>query len=222
MKLTNKIVSFLGDSITEGVGVSNIELYRFDNLIKQRCGCKRVNNYGISGTRIAHKTQPTEKARHDMNFCGRCFDMDKESDVIIVFGGVNDYLHGDAPLGKLGDKGRDTFCGSVDYLTRTIREEYPNATLVFFTPAHCYCDDGYSQIKPEGLIREEHLLSKFREAIIKIAPNNGFYVFDMAKELEIDPKLPEDKEKYTVDGLHFNDVGNSVIADVMIKCIETI
>lgn len=44
----------------------------------------------------------------------------------------------------------------------------------------------------------------------------------MAKELEIDPKLPEDKEKYTVDGLHFNDVGNSVIADVMIKCIETI
>ena len=55
MKLTNKIVSFLGDSITEGVGVSNIELYRFDNLIKQRCGCKRVNNYGISGTRIAHK-----------------------------------------------------------------------------------------------------------------------------------------------------------------------
>ena len=55
-----------------------------------------------------------------------------------------------------------------------------------------------------------------------IAPNNGFYVFDMAKELEIDPKLPEDKEKYTVDGLHFNDAGNSVIADVMIKCIERI
>ena len=145
MKLTNKIVSFLGDSITEGVGVSNIELYRFDNLIKERCGCKRVNNYGISGTRIAHKTQPTEKARHYMNYCERFFDMDKESDVIIVFGGVDSYLDGDAPLGKPGDKTRDTFCGSVDYLTRTIREEYTNATLEFFTPAHCYYDDGYSK-----------------------------------------------------------------------------
>lgn len=79
-----------------------------------------------------------------MNFCERCFDIYKESDVIIVFGGVNDYLHKDAPLGKLGDKQRDTFCGSVDYLTRTIREEYTNDTRVF-TPTHCYYNDGYSK-----------------------------------------------------------------------------
>lgn len=50
----------------------------------------------------------------------------------------------------------------------------------------------------------------------------AFQVFDIAKELRIDPKLLEDREKYTVDSLHFNDAGTSVIADVMIKCIERI
>ena len=222
MDLRDKTVNFLGDSITEGVGVSDVSSFRFDSIIGEKCGCRKVNNYGIGGTRIAHKTQPSEKARHDMNFCGRCHDMDRDADVIIVFGGVNDYLHGDAPLGKPGDKGRDTFCGSVDYLTRTIRELYPNAVPVFFTPAHCFCDDGFSQIRPEGLVREEHFLSEFSEAIKAIAPQNGFHVFDMFEELGIDPKKPEDREKYTVDGLHFNDEGNGVIADVMIRCISSI
>ena len=76
-------------------------------------------------------------------------------------------------------------------------------------------------MKPEGLIREEYLLSEFREAIIKDSTKiMAFYVFDIAKEHWIDPKLLEDREKYTVNGLLFNDSRNSVLADVMIKCIE--
>ena len=222
MDLKDKTINFLGDSITEGAGVEDIEANRFDNVIKRKCDLKRVNNYGVGGSRIAYQRHPSDKARYDMDFCGRCFDMDKSADIIVVFGGVNDYLHGDAPIGCFGDKTRETFAGSVDYLMRKIRELYPDATYVFFTPAHCFCDDGFSQIRPEGLVREEHFLSEFSQAIKTIAPQNGFYVFDMFEELGIDPKKPEDREKYTVDGLHFNDEGNAVIADVMIRCISSI
>ena len=36
MELKEKIVSFLGDSITEGVGVENCTEKRYDNIIKKK------------------------------------------------------------------------------------------------------------------------------------------------------------------------------------------
>ena len=59
--------------------------------------------------------------------------MDPEADIIVVFGGTNDYGHGDAPFGEIGDKERTTFCGAVDYLINRIRELYPSALLVMVT-----------------------------------------------------------------------------------------
>lgn len=222
MDLKDKTINFLGDSITEGAGVENIEANRFDNVIKRKCGLKRVNNYGVGGSRIAYQRHPSDKARYDMDFCGRCFDMDKNADIIVVFGGVNDYLHGDAPIGNFGDKTRETFAGSVDYLMEKIRELYPDATYVFFTPAHCFCDDGFSQIPDKPEVREEHYLSEYSELIKKTAPLHGFHVFDLSEELKIDPKNEEDRVKYAPDGLHFNDEGHKILADVMIDCLLSI
>ena len=222
MDLRDMIVNFLGDSITEGAGVEDKERNRFDNVIARKCGCRRVNNYGIGGSRIAHRFHPSEKARFDLDFCGRCWDMDKSADVIVVFGGVNDYFHGDAPMGKPGDTSRDTFCGSVDYLCRTIRELYPDAVPVFFAPAHCFSDAGYSESRHRYIGREEHLLSEYSRNILEIAPRHGFHVFDMAKELGIDPKKSDEREKYTTDGIHFNDIAHHMIADAMIRCISSI
>ena len=90
MDLRDKTVNFLGDSITEGVGVSDVSCFRFDSIIGKKCGCRKVNNYGIGGTRIAHKTQPSEKARHDMNFCGRCHDINHPRGRAPGFGGQPD------------------------------------------------------------------------------------------------------------------------------------
>ena len=50
MDLKGKTINFLGDSITEGCGVTDIEANRYDNVIKRNCQLKKVNNYGIGGT----------------------------------------------------------------------------------------------------------------------------------------------------------------------------
>ena len=222
MDLKGKTINFLGDSITEGCGVSVVEANRYDNVIKRKSQLKKVNNYGIGGTRIAYQRHPSQKARYDQDFCARSYDMDKSADIIIVYGGINDYLHGDAPIGMFGDKGRETFCGSVYYLMDTICKLYPNAIHVFFTPAHCFCDDGFSLIEEKPEDREEHYLYEYTEIIKKTAPLFGFYVFDLSEELKIDPKNEVERNKYAPDGLHFNDDGHNMLADAVIRCLESI
>ena len=54
MELKNKVINFLGDSITEGVGASSAET-RYVDRVAVLAGLARANNYGISGTRIARQ-----------------------------------------------------------------------------------------------------------------------------------------------------------------------
>ena len=108
MQLQGLTVHFLGDSITAGHSVADIANNRYDNILKVTCGLKEVRNYAIGGTRIAHQYQPSPEARWDLHFCGRAEMMAADADMIVVFGGTNDYGHGDAPVGQLGDCGRGT------------------------------------------------------------------------------------------------------------------
>ena len=215
MDLRGKTVSFLGDSITEGAWVQDKSGNRYDNVVFRELGLGKVNNYGVSGTRIAHQYTPSQKARHDLDFCGRCFDMDPASDVIVVFGGTNDYGHGDAPLGSTNDQGRITFCGCVNYLICKIRELYPSAVLVMMTPAH-RINDGLPPKKKRdefGIIGQP--LKEYVDSIVEICSRHNVPVLNLYERLGIDPNIPEDFEKYTADGLHFNDAGHVRIGKLL-------
>ena len=122
-------ILFLGDSITEGVGVDDIENCRYDNVLRREYGLAATYNYGIGGTRIAHQSVPSEKPRHDLCFCGRVYNIDPNADIIVVYGGANDYIHGDAYIGTPEDKTPATFCGGVnflmDYLMENVEGEIP-------------------------------------------------------------------------------------------------
>ena len=131
-------VNFLGDSITEGVGVVDRANCRYDKRLEKMCELSKVNNYGIGGTRLAHQQHASEKPRHDLCFCGRVYNMDKTADMVVVYGGVNDYIHGDAPFGEIGDKTPATFCGGVYFLMNFLRENYAGKPVVFMTPARCF------------------------------------------------------------------------------------
>ena len=215
MDLKGKTVSFLGDSITEGAWVEDKAKNRFDNVVGEILNLGKVNNYGIGGTRIAHQTVPSEKARHDLDFCARCFDMDPASDVIVVYGGTNDYGHGDAPLGKVGDTDRTTFCGSVDYLIRKIRELYPTAVLVMMTPAHRINDALAPQKKKDLFGITGQPLKDYVSSMIEIARLHNVPILNLYEQLGIDPNRSEDCEKYTADGLHFNDLGHRQIGKIL-------
>ena len=217
MDLKGKIVNFLGDSITEGAGVGDIPNCRYDNYIKNEYGLKAANNYGISGTRLAHQMKAGVNPSSDLCFCGRAYHMDKNADIVVVYGGVNDYIHGDAPIGQKGDRYPETFWGGVSFLMRHLKDLYPGKTIVFVTPAHCYYEGVHDYEVSKYPIKKTDAmpLIEYVKIIEEMGKEYGVPVLNLFEKLGIDPNKPEDYEKYTVDGLHFNNEGQKILA----KCI---
>ncbi len=214
MELKGKIIDFLGDSITEGYGVIDKEKNRYDNILKRECELKAVYNYGIGGTRLAYQSVPTAKPRQDLYFCGRVYDLNKDADIIVVYGGVNDYLHGDALVGEWGDKTPATFYGAVRFLMNFLKENYCDKKIVFIAPAKM-CFKGISCYKPSTrpLKKPDALpLYEYVKIIQKTAKEYNYPVLDLFENLGIDPNDEKQREKYTTDGLHFNDEGHKVLA----------
>lgn len=224
MNLEGKTVEFLGDSITEGVGVADIPGCRYDNRLKKMLGLGQVHNYGIGGTRLAHQSVPSEKPRYDLCFCGRAYNMDKNADLIVVYGGVNDWIHGDAPFGEMTDTTPATFCGGVDFLMRLLKSEYPDVPVVFMTPAHANFE-GMTDALPSARKVKKPDAKPLAAYVDVIAAKGREYcipVLNLYHELGIDPNRLEDKEKYTADGLHFNDEGHAVLANCLAHFLKAL
>lgn len=225
MNISGYKVNFLGDSITEGVGVTDMENCRYDNRLIKMCNLSSVNNYSISGTRLAHQTHPSAKPRYDLCFCDRAYDMDITADMVIVYGGVNDYIHGDAPFGEIGDTTPETFCGGVYFLMNFLRETYGDKPIVFMTPARCFLRHEVDDLIPSTHAAKRTVgkpLCDYVDAILETAKKFNVAVLDLYRNLGLDPHDPECFEKYTIDGLHFNDEGHRVLANCLKDFIESL
>ncbi len=217
-------VNFLGDSITEGAGVVD-QSNRYDNRLADMCQLSSIHSYGISGSRLAHQIHPSDNPRYDLCFCGRAYDMEPSADMVVVFGGVNDYIHGDAPFGQLGDTTPATYCGGVYFLMNYLREAYAGKPVVFMTPARCFLrkevDDlvvsAHAKKRPGG-----KPLRAYVDVILETAKGFHIPVLDLYNDLGLDPHDPAVFDTYTMDGLHFNDAGHAVIAQKLKNFIESL
>ena len=224
MELKGKIIDFLGDSITEGSGVTDIANCRYDNRLHKRFELAAHYNYGIGGTRIAHQMVPSEKPRYDLCFCGRAFNIDKSAEIIVVYGGVNDYIHGDAYIGEKGDKTPATFYGAVYYLMNILHELYPKATVVFMTPARS-CLRGVTDEMPSPRPMKKPCAMPTKgyvDIILEAAKEFGIPTLNLYDDLGINPNNPEDYKKYTIDGLHFNDAAHLIMAEKLKALLESL
>lgn len=224
MDIKGFMVNFLGDSITEGTGVTDRAGCRYDNRLAAMYGLT-VNNYGIGGSRLAHQIFPSDKPRRDLCFCGRAYNMKPSADMVVVYGGVNDYIHGDAPFGKVGDTTPSTFCGSVYFLMDYLRKTYGKKPVIFMTPARCYWDSKYDDLAPSPYPTKQpdaKPLLDYVEVILETAKQFNIPVLDLYRRLGIDPHNPEHYDTYTVDGLHFNDAGHAVLAERLKDFIESL
>ena len=204
MELKNITINFLGDSITEGYGTTAQDKV-FHQIIKEKYNMKYAYNYGVSGTRIARQIAPSrENPKWDLTFELRSEMMDRNADAIVVFGGTNDFGHGDAPFGTLDSEDKHTFCGAVNSLIKTLKQNYPQAKLIFMTPIHR--DDEAQPAMPDSKILEDYV-----NAIRTICKNHKVAVIDLFK---INPLDPTDKE-VVPDGLHPNDKGHAIMAQVI-------
>lgn len=212
MKLEGTIINFLGDSITQGVGASSPE-HVYPYIIKERFGLKKANNYGISGTRFARQTKPSDEPSFDLDFCSRVADMDPEADAVVVFGGTNDFGHGDAPLGTPADRTKDTFWGACHELMRSLVEKYPGKPVVICTPLHRITEDvptGDNKPAPVAVLDE------YIEIIRTVARYYALPILDLNVVSGIQPRVPAIQEALCPDGLHPNDAGQEILA----KCVS--
>ncbi|MBO4770737.1 MAG: SGNH/GDSL hydrolase family protein [Clostridia bacterium] len=220
MKLEGKKVFFLGDSITEGVGASCSENC-YVSVMERKYGIKAFN-YGVSGTRLAIQSQPTVEApAYDETFCERAKRMEGEPDIIVVFGGTNDFGHGDAPFGDLLDDAPYTFCGACRDLFTYLQKRYPLARIIVCTPAH-----RADELNPrgDGLIKRYNVgtLKAYADAIRKIAEDHSLPVCDLYRNLGINVLIPEHREALMPDGLHPNDAGHERLADCIASFIQSL
>ncbi len=219
MELKNKKINFLGDSITEGVGTSSGEKI-YINIIKSEASLAEARNYGISGTRFARQRKPSEDPRCDQDFISRVEAMDADVDIVVVFGGTNDYGHGDAPLGAFSDRTPDTFYGACHTLMSKLIHKYPLATIVFLTPLHRLDD---TNLKGEGY-KEVNVapLSVYVDIIKEVAAYYALPVLDLYNVSGIQPNIPILRATYCPDGVHPNDAGNRVIASRLMGFLRTL
>lgn len=217
MELENKRINFLGDSITFGTGTSE-ERFIYHQVLKRKADLAEARNYGIGGTRIARQSTPSEKEKHDLDFCSRVEQMDDDADIIVVFGGTNDYGHGDAPMGSFSDRTEHSFYGACHVLMEKLICKYPGKPIVFMTPLHrCGEMKAMANGVPKNLTLRDYV-----HALKEVAEYYSIPVLDLYAVSGIQPNIPALREMFCPDGLHPNDAGNAVIADKLEKFLRAL
>ena len=189
---------FLGDSITEGVGASS-EANKYVNKVAEICGVE-VKNFGVSGTRIA-----------------RAEVMDKDADKVFVFGGTNDYGHGDAKIGNENDDSPYTFNGGLNNLMKRLIGTYGKDKICFILPIRRFLEE---DLFGQGHRKEPTLnLKGYVDIIRSKCEKDGVDYIDLYND-GIPKPLTDKGDEYTADGLHPNDKGHLFIAEKIKEYLE--
>ncbi len=210
MDLKGKKINFLGDSITEGYGVEREEDF-FVNRMKRDYSLAASRNYGIGGTRYARQKHPNFDEPIDRDFCMRLYEMDPDADIVVVFGGTNDFGHGDAEFGSPSDRTPETFYGACHYVYSHLKERYPSAVIVVLTPLHrttemLHRGDG-------SKTWDCPLLSEYVDVIRNVAGEYGLPVLDLYNDSYLDTRVNEVLWRYIPDGLHPNGEGHKILEE---------
>ena len=216
MKIGEAKINFLGDSITEGAGAS-----RWENCFVKKIeapSSASCRNYCIRRTTIATQKKPSFYQNWDKDFCSRAEEMDSDADAVVVFGGTNDFGHGDAPIGAMSDRTPETFYGALHFLYTSLINKYPDALILILTPIHRLNEDNP---RGEGYKTRDSLkLKGYVEIIREVAEYYSLPVLDLYKSSGLQPNVPILNQKYFSDGIHPNDNGHRVIANKIIQAVS--
>lgn len=209
MKLDNLKIGFLGDSITQGWGASKYECC-FVSLFEQNHPEAKIYNYGIGGTRLANQTSDYNKDYDTNPFYTRLKIMEDDLDIIVVLGGVNDYEHGDAPMGSFLDKDYSTFYGAINSLILDLKKKYPKSYLLFLSPMKT----AFYQEKRKKLDGNGYQLIDYVKAIRE---TTEYHHVDFIDLWNLSGITDGTFEKLTFDGEHPNDLGYKIMFEIINK-----
>ena len=207
-------INFLGDSITEGVLISAVEK-RYSTLVAKHFGAEELN-FGLSGSRIAKQVKRTLNPDDDV-FMVRAVKMPTDADFTFVFGGTNDFGHGDAKLGVFDDRDTYTFYGAMHELALYTANNFPKEKLCFILPL--------PRVNQDDLLGDGTkdapmaTLGEYKKAQKEVLDYYGIESIDLSDEFYL-PTSYQDDGNLFADGLHPNEKGHRHLADCLIKYLQ--
>lgn len=214
MELKGKKINFLGDSITAG-GCASCGENIYHAVFGKMAEAAEIRTFGVGGTRIAKQQKPSDEPAVDEYFSLRADKMPEDADVVVVFGGTNDYGHGDAPIGKPEDKTSDTFYGACDELYLKLINKYPQSMIVVMTPLKRENENTPNEATQKPLVEYVNIIKE-------VAARYALPVLDLYNTSGVVPDVKINKETYTADGLHPNDRGHELIARRLFNFLKTL
>lgn len=217
MSLAGKTIACFGDSTTwgdNGMGTGSNAI-AWPVWLPKLAGVREAKNFGVKGSRIAVKSDRAD------SFVERFPGIDLTADVIVLFGGVNDFCR-NVPLGKMGDDDVYCFYGALDYLVCGILSRYPEAQFVLMTPAKT------AGVPAKGLpafdvangvgLKE----CAYAEAMREVADRYSVPVIDLYSSSGISPLVAEQRKRYMPDGLHYSAAGYRKLAERIVAGLEAL
>jgi len=208
---------FLGDSITMGYGLT-APADRFSTVFCQMAGFHEIN-HGICGTLIARAGMSRENGT---SFMDR-YQLMPEGDLIVVFGGTNDYFWSDEPISSDGIEGDQFFSCAVRHLCTGLKVKYPGKPIIFILPYQMR-GIGKTPDSTEANPSSFHCsdeknfvgctLADYVDMQRKICEEENIPFLDLYHDPEIDiAHRDSDYQHFTLDGCHPNENGHRRIAE---------
>lgn len=212
MVLEGKKIAFLSDSITKGIYLANLSDSYMEQL-RRAVNWGAFVNHSVPGSRIGEYIGPDPK-RIKGSFLERYPQMPDGMDIVVIFGGSNDFGIGNAPMGTPADRDPYTFNGAVNLLMDGIKKKYPDATIIVVIPLHRKDENIPNAFS--GAVLEDYIQALRRKAI-----ENCFLICD----LRTADGLQGDERYYSMlmdDGLHPLEEGHAIIAKEFMKYLSKI
>lgn len=141
----------------------------------------------------------------------------KEIDIVVIFGGTNDYSKGKV-LGQISDTYEaDTFYGNVQGVIDNLKAMKPEVEIVFLTPLkHGYLDGqpSYPNANNNGSYLDDYV-----EAIIEVCEKNKVKYIDLFNESGIDEN---NVGEYTYNNIILNEEGHKQVGTVIAEQLKGI
>jgi lysophospholipase L1-like esterase len=197
-----KRIIFFGDSITQqGVGANGYVTRIKEELEKTAKGQYDVIGAGIGGNKV-----------YDLYLRLDDDVLAKTPDVVVIYIGVNDVWH-KATSGTGTDP--DKFQKFYEAIIKKLKEK--KCKVILCTPATI-------GEKTDFTDQQDGDMNKYAQFIRDIAKKDNLPLCDLRKAfLEYNLKNnPQNKEKgiLTVDGVHLNEKGNQMVADLLLPLVK--
>ena len=207
---SDKTAVFIGDSITEGITSSidqNGNYVSYVTYANSYLHFGNVLNHGMGGRMFAQ--YGGDELSLAMNFENVT---NVNSDIIVVFAGVNDYLC--TPANKHFGSVSDTmttgnYCGALRYFMKQLKEYYGDRDIFFVTmyDINKKVDCAYADFDGQPT------LTDFMDAERQLAKEFGFNVIDLQGTGFMDCSTKEASDYYLRDGLHPKDNGSIALGE---------